>query len=146
MKFRAFSLIEVMVSATLFLTSAAGVVSAVSSASRVYEHQRRLTQAVAVGEFKMEELLLRYTSHDDITLTGLAPRFMCLTPALAPIACTASASSATSMKVSPTIGPNYLVYWSVKNAPVTGLRQLDLVVAWLETDGQRELPLMTYRR
>lgn len=143
---RAFSLVEVMVSATLFLASAAGVVSAVSTASGLYEHQRRLTQAASIGEFKMEELLLRYTSHVDISPTGSTPRFICVTPSMATVPCTASATSATTMQVPPTIGPNYLVYWSVRDAPVTGLRQLDLVVAWREAVGQRELPLMTYRR
>lgn len=152
-----FSLIEVMVSSALFLASAAGVVGAISSASGVYEHQRRLTQAVSIGEYKMEELLLRYSSHVDLTITGTTdtagvltggtPNLTCLTPRLAPISCPASLStSGTKVNLSADIGPNYLVYWFVSAAPVQGLKQIDMFVAWRESGGQRELPLMTYRR
>jgi|GEM_PF-777984 len=151
-----FSLIEVMVSAALFLASVTGVVSAVSTASTVYEHQRRLTQAVSVGEFKMEELLLRYSSHDDLVIAGTTnpagvllsgtPKIACLTPRLVPVTCPTSTTTGTTVNLGSNLGPNYLVYWFVSAAPVQGLKQIDLVVAWRESVGQRELRLMTYRR
>lgn len=154
---RAFSLVEVMVSSALFLASAAGVVGAISTASGVYEHQRRLTQAVSVGEYKMEELLLRYSSHADLTITSTTnaagvlvsgtPNLTCLTPRLAPTTCPASLSTTgTKVNLTADIGPNYLVYWFVSAAPVQGLKQIDMIVAWRESGTQRELPLMTYRR
>lgn len=157
LKSTGFSLIEVMVSSALFLASVGGVVSAIASASGVYEHQRRLTQAVSVGEYKMEELLLRYSSHADLAITGTTnaagvlvsgtPNLTCLTPRLAPVTCPASLTAAgTKVNVTDDIGPNYLVYWFVSAAPVQGLKQVDLIVAWHESSGQRELPLMTYRR
>jgi Tfp pilus assembly protein PilV len=157
MKSSGFSLIEVMVSSALFLASVGGVVSAISSASSVYEHQRRLTQAVSVGEYKMEELLLRYSSHADLAITAKTdaagvlesgtPNMTCLTPRLTPVTCPVSLTAAgTKVQVNNDIGSNYLVYWFVSAAPVQGLKQVDLFVAWNEAGGQRELPLMTYRR
>jgi hypothetical protein len=151
-----FSLIEVMVSSALFLASVTGVVSAVSSASTVYEHQRRLTQAVSVGEYKMEELLLRYSNHDDLMVTSIAnssgvlvsgtPKIACLTPKLVPVTCPVSTMSGTQISLGSNSGPDYLVYWFVSAAPVQGLKQIDMVVTWRESVGQRELRLMTYRR
>jgi hypothetical protein len=152
-----FSLVEVMVSSALFLASVSGVVGAISSASSLYEHQRRLTQAVSIGEYKIEELLLRYSSHADLTITSTTnaagvlvsgtPNLTCLTPRLAPVVCPTSLSATgTTVNLKSDIGPNYLVYWFVSSAPVQGLKQIDMVVAWHESTGQRELPLMTYRR
>ena len=67
---RAFSMLEVLIASALFLTTVAGVVSATRTGNAIFEHQRKLTQAVSVGEFAMEELLLRYTSSSDLDITA----------------------------------------------------------------------------
>ena len=59
---------------------------------------------------------------------------------------TSLSTTGTKVNLGTDIGPNYLVYWFVSAAPVQGLKQIDMIVAWRESGTQRELPLMTYRR
>jgi hypothetical protein len=92
-------------------------------------------------------LTITSTTNTSGVLVSGTPNLTCLTPRLAPAVCPTSLSaSGTKVNLTSDIGPNYLVYWFVSAAPVQGLKQIDLIVAWRESSGQRELPLMTYRR
>jgi prepilin-type N-terminal cleavage/methylation domain-containing protein len=160
---RGFSLIEVMVASALFLLSVVGVISTANTANGIFAHQRILTQALSVGEFALEELLLRYNAHADLVVNGTkggdgrittaTPRSRCLGPDLLTAGSCVTRSftpkSAFANAASFSVGDgstSYGVNWVV--APVAGLatqRHIFLVVAWLEGGAVKTVELQTYR-
>lgn len=160
---KAFSLIEVMVASALFLLSVVGVISTARTANGIFAHQRILTQALSVGEFALEELLLRYNAHADLALSGTkaadgrlasaTPKARCLGPDLLTAGSCVTRSftpkSAFATAASFSVGDgstSYGVNWVV--APVDGLatqRHIFLVVAWLESGVVKTVELQTYR-
>jgi prepilin-type N-terminal cleavage/methylation domain-containing protein len=157
---RGFSLLEVLVAAALFLVTVTGVLSATSTATATYEHQRRLTQAMSVGEFVLEELLLRYTSAEELrlnatrsgdTVTAATPATRCVSAELQPsTSCTNDSippprgfAGAIAGRVGATnaFGVN-IVVTDIDDLP---LRRVIVVVAWREAAGVRSLTLETYR-
>ena len=161
---RAFSLVEVMVASTLFLVTVVGVVSATSTANAAYEHQRRLTQAVAVGEYSLEELLLRYTTSPDLALneiqdasgliTAATPYLRCYRADLKSVSTCTTKSMPTQAGMATGLSPvvsvggsnTYGISWIVGRPPnLNNLRHIRLFVVWQEVGGLKILELQTYR-
>ena len=157
---RAFSLLEVLVAGALFLVSVAGVLSATATATATFEHQRKLTQAMSVGEFVLEELLLRYTSAEELRVNasrggGLiistTPATRCVGADLQPstlcVAETIPASTGFTNAIAGRVGEGaaYGVNIIVTDIDDLALRHLIVLVAWRETNGVRSLRLETYR-
>ena len=161
---KAFSLIEVMVASSLFLVTVVGVVSATQTGSAVFEHQRKLTQAVSVGEFAMEEMLLRYTTSVDLEIsavenaggiiTSSTPKSRCIGVDLAPTTgCatrTMTPQSGFSSDIDALVGNgtrNYGITWVVGRPPnLESQRHVVLLVSWIEGNGLvRSVQLQTYR-
>jgi type II secretory pathway pseudopilin PulG len=157
---RGFSLLEVLVAGALFLITVSGVLSAASTATTTFEHQRKLTQAMSVGEFVLEELLLRYTSSDELRqnasrtgglITSATPATRCIGGDLQPsVACEAVAVPAPagfSSAFTGRVGTDgaYGVNVVVTDINDLALRHLIVVVAWRETSGVRTIRLDTYR-
>ena len=61
-----FSLLETLMAGAIFLVAMLGVVSAVSTATTQYQHQRNATIALQVAERTMEELLLEYSTSTEL--------------------------------------------------------------------------------
>lgn len=157
---RGFSLLEVLVAGTLFLVSVSGVLSAASTATTTFEHQRKLTQAMSVGEFVLEELLLRYTSSDELRLNGsraggvvtsATPATRCIAGDLQPstscLLTPVPAPPGFAVPVAGLVGERnaYGVNVVVTDIDDLALRHVIVVVAWRETTGIRTLRLETYR-
>ena len=155
-----FSLLEVMVAGVLFLVTISGVLSATSTATATFEHQRKLTQSMSVGEFSLEELLLRYGSHDELRLnatrsSGLVsaatPSTRCVGPDLLPSTRCATASIlphrgfASAFTGIAGDDGNYGINVVVTDIDNLALRHVIVVVAWRETSGLHTLTLETYR-
>lgn len=124
---RGFSIIEVMVSSAMFLITATAVVSGASTATNAYEHQRRVTEGLALAEYHLEELLLRYAAHTD------------LSPGVTHSRCAGDLNDDASCR--------YTLEWTVQPAPgASGLRQIDLNIRWTETGARpQRVALVTYR-
>lgn len=157
---RGFSLLEVMVAGALFLVTVTGVLSATSTATATFEHQRKLTQAMSVAEYTIEELLLRYGSHDELRLnsarsgglvSSATPATRCLGPDLLPATgcevATIVPATGFASGFSGTAGLDgaYGINVVVTNIDDLSLRHLIVVVAWRESSGLRTLTLETYR-
>jgi hypothetical protein len=160
---RAFSMLEVLIASSLFLTTVAGVVSATRTGNAIFEHQRKLTQAVSVGEFAMEELLLRYTSSSDLDITATVNSAGFFTAVTAKTRCIGAnlqaATGCTSASITPqsgfsanfigTVGDGtstYGITWLVGQPPnLTTERHVILFVSWFEAGVVRSLQLQTYR-
>ncbi len=155
-----FSLLEVMVAGALFLVTISGVLSATSTATATFEHQRKLTQSMSVAEFSLEELLLRYGSNDELRLnatrsSGLisaaTPATRCLGPDLLPSAQCATGSilpqKGFSAPISGVVGEDghYGINVIVTDIDNLALRHIIVVVAWQEVSGLHTLMLETYR-
>ena len=73
---RGFSLLEVMVSSTLFLLAVAGTLSAFSTIAHHRAHQRHMVQALHIAETHVEEGLVRLSTDPVLapgtTTTGVA--------------------------------------------------------------------------
>ena len=130
---RGFSLIEVMVASTLFLTTTAVIVASVASATRQNSVQKHMTVALQVAELQLEELLLRFTTSPDIAFTSGLPPHRALF---------GQDGNPTGV-VSPT---NFIVEWTVEPVPnITNLRRIALTVKWTDRDRDHTLSLTTDR-
>jgi prepilin-type N-terminal cleavage/methylation domain-containing protein len=122
---RAFSLIEVMVSASLLAVGMVGFLSLFSNIAATYEHHRHLTEALLVGEAAMERGLVLYADDAELafgnhplgTFNGVG---------------------------TPAVGP-YTVAWDVSAGPLTGTRALVVTVSWTERGTPRSIALRTVR-
>jgi prepilin-type N-terminal cleavage/methylation domain-containing protein len=163
-RIRGFSLIEVMTASTLFLITVVGVLSATRTAASAYEHERRLTQAVAVGEFALEELLLRYTTSSELAtnttqdasgiLQTATPYTRCLRADLQTSTSCTTANLPTQVGMAAGLTPavkvgqtgSYGISWTVSRpTAVNTLRHIRLFIVWQEATGIRTLELQTYR-
>lgn len=160
---RAFSMLEVLIASALFLITVVGVVSATHTGSAVFEHQRKLTQAVSIGEFAMEELLLRYTSSTDLDITATESNAGVVTPGTAKTRCIGAnlqaATGCTAASIPPQTGfsanvagiagdgtSTYGITWVVGQPPnLATERHVILFVSWLESGVVRSVQLQTYR-
>jgi len=111
---RGFSLVEVLVASTLFLTTTAVIVASVASASRQSSVQRHMTTALQVAEQQMEELLLRFSNSPELSI-GAHTRYYNEKGEPLPNATNAY----------------FTVTWDVAQvAGITSLRRLTLSVSW----------------
>lgn len=121
------SLVEVMISLSILLTALTMFLSASTSTQRLYQHQRRLTQAISIADHVTEELLLRDASDPDLDEGTHAAQF-------------------SEKGFAVTSGGFYAVTWTVSSYPdVAGIRRVELSVAWSEGGTPRSLGWMTYR-
>lgn len=124
-----FSTLEALIAGTLLLLAVTGVVSALSTTSNLYAHQRHLTQAISIGELAMEELLLRYRGSPDLA-SGMSHE--------AYFAADGSSADASDAR--------YTVIWDVSPTRVAGVvRRVDCRVQWWEGSRERHIDFFTYR-
>jgi prepilin-type N-terminal cleavage/methylation domain-containing protein len=64
---RGFSLIEVMISASMLLIGITAIIMGVHVATRQQEHNRKVGQALLIAERRMEELLMLFPSSLELT-------------------------------------------------------------------------------
>ncbi len=124
---KGFTLVEAMVAGTVFLAVFAGLIGGFIFVAHQYAHQQKMTEALAVGEQVMEELLLVQRDDGSIVEGGTFSRTY----------------NANGIEVP---GGAYTVTWNVVAAdPVPGVRSIDLRVQWAEKLGNRQLQLQSNR-
>ena len=64
---RGFSLVEVVISATMLLLGISGLVMGVHIAVGQHEHNRKLAQALVIAEKRMEALLLLFPTSSELS-------------------------------------------------------------------------------
>lgn len=130
---RGFSLIEVMVSSTMLIAGLTGIISAISTTTSLHQHQRRITQGIAIGESVVEELLIRPISDTDLT-SGNHPA--------TPLQFDADGDRVVSGSGA------YTVDWDVSSAPpaVPLMRTIKVNVRWTENGNSKTFSLSTIRR
>jgi prepilin-type N-terminal cleavage/methylation domain-containing protein len=124
-----FTLLEVLVAATVLWIGIAGSLSGFQTVNSVYRDQRHMTQALQIAEGVAEELLC-FTSSDDYLQSGTHPE-------------QAWQYDANAQRVSE--NGRYRVTWLVvPNVPVAGVRKIDVRVAWDDGD-ERDFTLSIHR-
>lgn len=126
---KGFSLLEVMISGTIFLTALAGVITAHSAMMRSFNHQLNITQVIYVAEAQMEEIL-SFPSSSSLLAAGVE-----------------HGPSHFNEKGDRTTSANkYEVIWEVEPHPeVSRAKRVEVTVKW-EEDGQpKEFVLKTER-
>lgn len=113
---KGFTLLETLISSALLVMAITGVVSAFSGISRSFEHQRHMTQAMALAESQLESLLQRYQSHVDLT-NIVHP--------------TLHFDREGKQQASASV---YAVNWTVTPTPF-GMRRVKVTVSWTEGSG-----------
>lgn len=127
---RAFSLIEVMIAASILAVGATAVLSAFRMTEGMIEHQRRLSAAVNVSQSKLETLL----AADAATSAALAQGAH--GPDVVDVYGRLSAPGAES----------YSVDWTVTSgAPSTGYMLIVVQTTWTETRGIHFTKFAAYR-
>lgn len=124
---RGFTLIEVMVAATFFMVSVAGMVTGISIATRQYEHQRHTTAALAILDSVMETLILKQSGDSDITAGNHSAFY-------------------DDDGIPQTTAATYTASWVVTGGvPIEGMREIRLTVSWQEASGMRSITMRTVR-
>lgn len=115
MSARAFSLLEVMLSATVLTVGIAGSLSGYQTVQQVYRQQRHMTQAIQIAEAMAEELLF-YPSSGPWMRAGEHPA--------EPLRYDRGARRVST-------GGIYRVQWTVTpSTPITEMRRIDVHVRW----------------
>ncbi len=124
-----FSLLEVMIAASLFLLALAGTLTAMSTARQLKEDQRVLTVGINLAEAQMEQLLV-------------LPNGSALLTAGAEIAGPQFEAGGTVTSTG-----FFRTAWIVSSdTPLSGLRRLTVFVRWTDGSGRdREFSLVTDR-
>lgn len=127
---RGFSLIEVLISSTIFIVALTGVVSAIGTSRQIKEDQRMLTQALNLAEAQVEQLLVLSSE--------------------SPLLNQVSEVAGTGYSVDGVVVPSGAVFttaWTVRrNVPAPGLLRMNVVVRWTDGNGRaRSFSLTTDR-
>ena len=126
---RGFTLLEVLVAATVLWIGIAGSLSGFQTVNSVYRDQRHMTQALQIAEGVAEEILC-FTSSDAYLQAGTHPD--------EPWQYDANAQRVLE-------NGRYRVQWLVTpNVPVTGIRKIEVRVAWDDGD-ERDFSLSIHR-
>lgn len=125
---RGFSLVEVMVAATFYLVSLAGVLMGIEAARGMYEHQRKMTVALALSESLMEEFLLYQRGDSRIAAGAHGPENY-------------------NGNLDLDGAGQYVARWTVTpSVPTANLREITLTITWPEKlAGSRSLVFKTVR-
>ncbi len=125
-----FSLLEVMIAASIFLVALAGTLTAMSSSRQIKEDQRVLTVGINLAEAQMEQLLV-------------LPNGSSLLNGGAEVAGPQYAADGSTVAA----GGFFQTAWVVVNdTPLAGLRRLTVFVRWIDGGGRaREFTLVTDR-
>lgn len=122
------SLIELMISLSILSITLTSFLSATSAVSKIFYHQRMLTQAIAVGESLTEGLLLLDPSDSDLN-TGVYAKYYSIK------------GSETTIGLA-----TYTAEWVVQSYdPVPGMRELEVSVYWEERGESKDISWITYR-
>ena len=122
------SLIEMMVSMAILSITLTSFMTATGSVSKIFYHQRMLTEAISVGETLTESLLLLDPSADDLK-TGSYSRYYSL-----------EGVETTALL------HTYTANWAVESYdPVPGMRELEITVSWDEMGETRSISWVTFR-
>ncbi|MCP4504665.1 MAG: prepilin-type N-terminal cleavage/methylation domain-containing protein [Deltaproteobacteria bacterium] len=135
---RGFSLIEVMVSSALLVIAITGTLTAFTSATRVYEHQRKSTHAITIAESTLEDLLLRFQGDNQTKIYAGEYGPHCYSR-VGKFLKDASSSSCPD-------GTYYNVTW-VSSAVdlLDDIIRLEVIVRWNEAQGAKDIRLTTLR-
>lgn len=124
---RGFTLLEVMISGGLLLIGLSASLGLVTSLTELKEHQRHMTQVMAIAEATIEELLLAPSTDDDLLAGDHGPRYF------------------DSMGLEASFGM-YEAKWKVTGAkPIAGIRQVDVTVRWMEGRRVKTYVITTWR-
>jgi len=134
---RGFSLLEVMISSALLLLAIAGTLSGMGTAMRVYEHQRKTSNAINIAESTIEDLLLRFQGDNQTKVSGseYGPHCYDIDGKFQ-----ADASSGTCPTTT-----YYRATWKSSASSLQGIVNLTVYVRWDETSGTKEINLTTSR-
>ena len=125
---RAFSLIEVMMAASILAVGAAAVLGAYSTTMGLIEHQRRLAAAVNVTQSKLEDLLV--AGSGSALLANGGPEVV------------------DALGRTPLLGATdtYAVRWEITpGVPASGYLQIVVETSWVESSGPRFTRFAAYR-
>jgi type II secretory pathway pseudopilin PulG len=124
---RAFSLVEVLVAATLLVAGLAALLVAITVAMSLHEHQRKVAAAVVIAEAQMENLLLLFPGSTELT-DGRHP---------------ASGFVGFEEDGRPG-GAAFRSFYVARPVTPVGVA-LDLTIAWDERSGEKSFQLSTVR-
>jgi type II secretory pathway pseudopilin PulG len=124
---RAFSLIEVLISGSLFLVGIAAVFSSYATAVRLQAHSHHMTRAIIAAEATLEELIYAYST-SGLLVVGEhnVPRRY----------------DEVGRR---TDDGRYAVTWVVRPFKVDEVREVEVKVTWDEGGTSRALRLKTWR-
>lgn len=124
---RGFTLLEVMISGSIFLVAFAGTMLGVTTALDLYGQHRRTTIAIQLAEGTIEELLLKLQGAPELAAgEHVGPQFT-----------TAGARV-------PSDGFYQASWHVISERPVAGMKEVEVIVDW--TGASRPVRLKTYRR
>lgn len=124
---RGFSLLEVVVAASLFLVGVAGILTSYSTITNLAETQRLQVDALSVAEDVLDELRLQGRGGDDIAV-GDHDRFF------------------DRDRQVVAAGGLFHVHWTVRQDPDFSFRRVDLDVSWTGSNGVvHRVPFVTFR-
>ncbi|HEY1101272.1 MAG TPA: prepilin-type N-terminal cleavage/methylation domain-containing protein [Myxococcota bacterium] len=138
---RGFSLVEVLVAATILIVGITALVVGVQVAIVQHEHNRKLALALQIAERRLEGLLLLFPTSSDLR-DGRHPEddFERFDP-----------DSGRSIFTATPAPDDYRLFYTVTPSaitlgedPIIGLR-IELTIAWQESMGERSLVLRTAR-
>lgn len=139
-----FSLIEVLISSAVLLIGITALVMGVHIAIGQHAHNRKLAQALIVAEKRTEALLLLFPTSAELR-DGRHPaagfEFYAEGGQPLPLPAETDPKDLLGFRLFYTVTPSAI---SEGEDPIIGLR-LDIVIAWHETLGERNLVLRTAR-
>jgi len=126
---RGFSLLEVMIAASLFLLVVSGVVTTWKTTTGFSDTQRRRSDAVSLGEDVLDDLRLAFRGDPELTL-GSHIRFY----------------ARDRGRLAAAADDGYEVEWRVVDFTQQTFRRVELVVRWRGVDQRKhELSFVTFR-
>jgi prepilin-type N-terminal cleavage/methylation domain-containing protein len=131
-----FSLLEVMISSALLLLAISGTLSGMGTAFKVYEHQRKTSNAIVIAESTIEDFLLRFRGDPQTRVGGeYGPHCYNLDGLFLK---DASSSSCPA-------GTYYRATWRVDPTSLDGINKTTVFVRWFESTGEETITLFTVR-
>ena len=124
---RGFSLIEVIISASMLSVGLAAILTAYGNGSHIGAHQERVTVAMHLAEAQLEEALLLYPDADELKSVAHPPIHYTIDGNVSP-----SASYFSTLR-------------SVEPGPIPKTRKVSVTVSWSEPTGPQTLTLTTHR-
>lgn len=117
-----------MISSALFFVGLTAVFQTYNVATRLMQHHRHMTRAVAIAEATVEELVQRYPGDPAIEV-GVVP----------------TARTYDRDGVLTSSAPVFSVSWTIANFALDGIREVVVTVSWSEQGRGKALSIKTWR-